>query len=252
MDSIKKTQQGIINICAHSVGRTGARNEKEEKACQDVFYVRETQNFLFFGLADGRSGSLYGAEGGHACLEAAADFVQKLGISEFIHYPFPDELPCMLMKEIRRVIRSMAKVNNSDRKEFASTLVAVAVDRLTGEYGLVHLGDGSVVGIRRNGTIVTLSSPENGVSRYHTWLTTSENAVPHLRVTFGSVLDKRRLLLMSDGAECFRVGNRIPGKRKKELLFNGTHQQIAEHLMDIHPVDDVGLWILDLSDDRFI
>ena len=82
--------------------QTGRNHQSEDLPCQDTVLIRNTEDCLFCGLADGQTGTRYGAEGGHACLEAIADYIDSIGIHDFIHTPFPDELPCMLVQTYRR------------------------------------------------------------------------------------------------------------------------------------------------------
>lgn len=90
-----------------------------------------------------------------------------------------------------------------------------------------------------------LSAPENGITSYHTWLTTSQTAVSHLRVTFGSLEDKSRILLMSDGATCLCRGRQVP-RQAKELLKTGSSEQLARHLAKSEPVDDATCIVMEL------
>lgn len=234
------------NIVVSYANKTGDDTFQKHRPCEDAIYSREAPSFLFYGLADGQSGAKHGASGGYACLESIADYIQASGISEIMHTPFPDELPCMLVKEMRKRILSMAGNQNISYKEFASTLLAIAIDLRSGEYILLHLGDGCAVSIPRGGSIKILSAPENGFSLYHTWFTTSDSAVRHLRVAFGSIADKRRLLLMSDGADCFYRGINI-NRKAEALLQYGSQEEILTHLRKAELADDACCIVMDIS-----
>ena len=110
---------GCIQPNITTAQKTGLRHLQQNKPCEDVIYLRQTRNLLFYGLADGQSQTLCGAEGGRACLEAVADYIENTGISNILHAPFPDELPCMFVKQIRRRILSMVSSQNTDFKEYA-------------------------------------------------------------------------------------------------------------------------------------
>lgn len=224
----------------------GTRHRQAQQPCEDVVYQFISEDCLFWGLADGQSGTAYGAEGGRAALEAVSACIQSMGIGNFLNTPFPDELPCTLTHAYRKRLLQLAESRSCPLKEFSSTLLAIALDRKTGNYGLIHLGDGCAVGIPVTGDPILLSAPENGLSACQTWLTTSESAVSHLRIRYGSLETKKRILLFSDGAACFCKGRNIPW-RAKTLLTQGTPSQLAAHLTQSNPADDATCILLEMA-----
>lgn len=232
------------NIAVSHAQMEGSRHRKDRHPCEDVVWIRSTQDYLFCGLADGQSGTQYGAEGGKACLEAVSDFIGSVGIGSLLDARFPDELPCAIVQVFRKKLLSLAKSRSAGWNEFASTLLALAVDRKTGRYMLIHLGDGCAISIPDTGEPTAISAPENGLLSYHTWLTTSDHAVSHLRVSFGSLDNKKRILIMSDGAACFCRNREIPW-RMRELLKNGSQPALQKRLEESDPVDDATCIIVD-------
>lgn len=224
---------------------TGARHKENLQPCEDAVVLRSTEEYLFCGLADGQSGATRGAEGGRACLEAIADHVENIRLETLLHAPFPDELPCMLTRVFRKRLLTLAPPE--DWKDLASTLLAVAVSRKTGDYLLLHLGDGCAICVAGDGEPAIFSPPEQGLSLHHTWLTTSDNAVSHLRLSFGSLRGRKRLVLLSDGAVCLCRGQNIPW-RAKELLKNGTPEELHRFLERSVPADDATCILLDLAE----
>ena len=223
----------------------GSYHQQNQHPCEDVVLMRTTRDYLFYGLADGQSGAKNGTAGGQVCLKAISSFIESVGIENLLNAPFPDELPCTFVKAFRKELVPLAESNSASINEFASTLLAIAVDLRNGKYILLHLGDGCVISIPHTGDPIPISAPENGITSHHTWLTTSENAVSHFRVTFGSFTNKRRLLLMSDGATCFCRGREIPW-RAKDLLKESSHSEIYDRLIQSNPVDDATCIILDI------
>ena len=223
----------------------GSKHRRNQQTCEDVVLIRATNDYLFCGLADGQSDTKYGVDGGRKCLEAIFDYIGSTGSDNLLNTPFPDELPCAFVKSYRKELLPLAESNSTSINEFASTLLAIAVDLRNGKYILLHLGDGCVISIPRTGDPIPISAPENGITSYHTWLTTSDSAVSHFRVTFGSFANKRRLLLMSDGATCFCRGREIPW-RAKDLLKESSHSEIYDRLIQSNPVDDATCIILDI------
>ena len=225
----------------------GSCHRQNRHPCDDVVLMRTTRNYLFCGLADGQSGAKNGTAGGQVCLEAISDYIESVGIENLLNAPFPDELPCAFVKAFRKELLPLAESSSASINDFASTLLAVAVDLQNGKYILLHLGDGCAISIPHTGEPIPISVPENGITSHHTWLTTSENAVFHFRVTFGSFANKRRLLLMSDGATCFCRGREIP-RRAKDLLKDSCHARIYERLIQSNPVDDATCIIIDVCE----
>ena len=231
-------------VCSHAQIE-GYIHRENNHLCDDAVFCKLTDRYLFYGLADGQSGAAYGMEGGRACLEMISEYIDSVGVETFIEVPFPDELPCTFVKTIRRKLFALANDKNSDLREFASTFLAIAIDLKSGNYMLLHLGDGCVLSIPCDGDPAVISAPDNGVTCCHTWRTTSENAVSHFRVTFGSLENKKRIILLSDGAVCFCRGRRIPW-RMTELLKNRSWQQLHDCLIRSNPVDDATCIILDI------
>ena len=243
MNYVLKEKSQIIKLFYTQV--RGRLHREREEPCEDIVVVQSHPEFLFCGIADGKSGAEFGAEGGRVSLEATADYIHALGIGNLIHAPFPDELPCMIVKEIRKRLLALAGEKQAQLQDFASTLLAIAVDRSTGDYALLHLGDGCALGIPDTEEAAILSPPENGLSFNHTWLTTSDNAVAHLRIRFGSLGGKTRILLLSDGASCLCGGGNIP-HRVKPLLRQGSKSQLRAYLESSNPSDDASCVMLEL------
>lgn len=223
----------------------GRLHRERDEPCGDIIVVQSHPEYLFCGIADGKSGAEFGAEGGRASLEAVAAYIHALGIGNLIHAPFPDELPCMMVKEIRKRLLGLSREKKAELQSFASTLLAIAVDRSAGEYMLLHLGDGCALGIPETGDAAVLSPPENGLSFNHTWLTTSDCAVAHLHIRFGSLEGKTRILLLSDGASCLCGSGNIP-RRAKPLLKDGSASQLRAYLKSSNPADDASCILLEL------
>lgn len=236
----------IIAVCAHVFQQTGRRNQDTEKTCEDVYHILESEDLLFYGLADGQSGALCGAEGGRAALEAVAEDIRRRGIETVLSSPFPDELPCLLMQSIRSRLLPLSAEKGLPFREFASTLLAIAIHPATGRYLLLHLGDGCAISVSQDGTTAMRSRPDNGFSSQYTWLTTADTAVAHLRVSFGSLKHTRRLLLLTDGTRCLCQGKNIP-RQASALIVSGTPEEIHQLIRQSSPSDDASCILLDVS-----
>lgn len=221
--------------------RRGEYHAEREEPCQDVLRITEEADFCFYGLADGRTGAEAGAEGARAVLKEAEDWIRETGVGALEAYPYPDELPCLLLRRIRRRLEEKSREEKRPMEAYGSTLLAVGADPVTGRYLLIHLGDGCAVGVREE-TAQILSPPENGVTRCHTWLTTSPNGVYHLRIRFGSWRNQDRILLLSDGAEGLCRGKRI---LQGELVASGTAEELGRFLQEKKPMDDASFLLLE-------
>ena len=222
----------------------GSRHRQNLQPCEDSVLLDNDGDYLFCGLADGQSGAPWGAEGGRACLEAVSGYIRRTGIHSLIHARFPDELPCMFAQAFRRKLLALAEEKQCPLQDFASTLLAVAVDLKSGAFILLHLGDGCALSAASDTEPGILSPPENALAAHHTWLTTSDNAVAHLRVAFGSLKPGKRLLLLSDGAVCFCRGRNISW-RAKDVLRTGSQQLLRQLLAQSNPEDDATCILLD-------
>lgn len=224
--------------------KKGSRHRENRQPCEDAVFMSSEKEYLFCGLADGQSGCKYGRAGGKAGLEAIWEHVAGIGIGNFIEAPFPDEHPCSVTKAVRQRLLQLSESTSIPLEEFSSTLLAIAVDLSKEKFVLLHLGDGCAVSVHPSREPLLISPPETGPSPNQTWLTTSENAVSHFRVSFGSLEDKKRILLLSDGATCLCKGRNIPW-RAKELLKNGRPQEIHQQLRSSDPVDDATCILLE-------
>lgn len=226
---------------------SGHLRRKAGSACEDVLFVKATDRLLICGIADGKSDAQYGAIGGQVSLETVAQYLENSGPDSIKNHPFPDEIPFMITIELRKRLLDLAHSMNANFKDFASTLQILIMDMLCNTYSLIHLGDGCMIGAETNGHISLLSAPDNGLTAYQTWLTTSPNAISHLRITTGSLEQKKRLLLMSDGAVCFCKGRNIL-HHARTLINTGSAEELLQYLANSNPADDASCIVIDLDD----
>lgn len=229
------------------VSRTGQRHLREGGKCEDVSLILEHGGFRFWGLADGQEGKLFCREGGKAALGAVARYLEGKGIAALAAHPHPDELQYALIRRIRSTLEALALTHGAALQDFSSTLIALAIDPVTKDYILIHLGDGFVVGTKKEPRAKILSFPENGITQNYTWLTTSPDAIGHLRVYRGSAKNYSRLLLLTDGATMLcRQGNIA---RRAEALLSppGRPEDILAAVRAGNPQDDASCIIINLD-----
>lgn len=215
----------------------GARNRAAHIPCEDRILLQQWPDLLFLGLADGQSRKSHCGQGAWETLNVLARTVRELGIGWMLDHPFPDELPVLLMQQIRRNLLDSARADGADFQDYASTLLALAADPATGRYLLIHLGDGCAIGLSEDGRLRMLSAPENGIDRHSTWLTTTRNAVLHLRITRGALPSQKRIFLMSDGAVRLCRGQHI-SFMGHQLMHSGSWRSLRKFLSKSTPEDD--------------
>ena len=206
---------------------------------QDSALVRERRGLCIIGLADGQSGRVFSAEGAARSLALAADYIERAGLAVLLGRKYQDETAYEMLREVRGGLEALASERGVNVKELASTLLVLAFHPRSRRCLIVHLGDGQALGVRDDGSLFTLSGPENGFTRRHTWLTTSADALLHLRVGAGSLDGCRRVLLLTDGARemC----------RNPELLARGGAARLEQRLRDMCPADDASVLAAELS-----
>lgn len=226
---------------------TGRNNEARNAGCEDVFSICETSRIMFYGLADGQSGKARCTAGGTQVLDAVFRFIAEKGIDGMRQYEHSDELQYELIRCVRSSIAALAGAEDTDRAEYASTLVVFAFDVQTRDYVLLHLGDGGIIACQNDGEIRMLSAPENGMTSQYTWLTTSQEALHHLRIGFGNLCAYRRILMITDGATVFARGKNIP-ERSRAMIRNGSREELVACLSGSEPTDDASFIVIDCPD----
>lgn len=232
-------------VCAEWYSQTGAVHLNSSKKSEDVFIAKEEKDLVFYGIADGQSGKVFCRQGGYAVLTVIWDYIKKKGINTLGEYIHVDELQYEMIKIIREKLNHLASARNTSVHEFASTILALGIDPETGKYVTVHLGDGGIFGKRSDGSIHFISTPDNGITSRYTWLTTSENAMFHLRIGFGSVLNYKRVFMYTDGAEAICRGTSITQNAKRIVLDNEESWKISEILKNSEPADDATCVVID-------
>lgn len=236
-------------VAAHIIsGRlTGARHAARGEACEDVIYCSETPELVFCGLADGQSGRRHCREGAEAALQSIERYLHGRKIPALMRYEHKDEIQYEIIRGIRAGIMRLAEKKAVNKEELSSTILVFALHPPTGTYITIHLGDGVMIGRRRDTFLHILSAPENGVTARYTWLTTSDDALMHLRISFGNVRDYDRIFLFTDGASAVCRGRNISREGVRMLGRSGNAEEIMEYIRRSEPVDDAGYILIDLQ-----
>lgn len=236
-----------LELHAASNRKTGAEHLRRGEGCQDAMLITHEGSLHVYGLADGQSGKTHSAEGGLRILHTVAACLTAHGLREFTHCAHEDEMKYVIMRHIRRALSGMAnELQLPDVKELSSTLVMIAVDDRTGEYMTLHLGDGAVIGARHDGSMRFISEPENGVTGRYTYLTTSGDAMLHLRISFGQADAYSRIIMLTDGASGFCRGKNV-SPRARQLIRSAGREALAAALDGETPADDASIIVIDVA-----
>lgn len=238
--------ESALELYAASNQKTGEEHLRRGEECQDVIYMTHEGPLHIYGLADGQSGKAHSAEGGRRILHTVASCLMAHGLREFINCAHEDELKYVIMRHIRRTLDEMKReLQLEDVKELSSTLVMLAIDTTTGEYMALHLGDGAIIGARCDGSMRMISEPENGMTSRYTYLSTSGDAMMHLRISFGTATAYSRIILVTDGASSIcRGGNILP---RSKFLIRGSDRHTLVGVMDEEtPSDDASIIVIDV------
>lgn len=232
-------------IRAQSVTKAGQQHEQENTACEDVCVSIETERLRFYALADGQSGKRYCREGAQAVLHALAAYIRRTSVAALLRQSYEDEVQYALTRVIRSTIEALSESYQAEAAAFSSTVIALAVDPQTGEYLSVHLGDGAILGVKKDMEPVLLSPPENGMTSRSTWLTTSPDALRHVRLRRGKTCAIDRLVLVTDGASMLCRGVRITRRAEALLCDLERPERILAEVHRQSAWDDAGCIVVD-------
>lgn len=171
----------------------GRAHEATGTPCQDVCAVGVGETRAWLALADGAGSCAQALHGARAVVACANAFLwrnrARLGRPEARQ---------ALWETLRQALADEAESRACAVKDLGSTFLTVQV--WSGRFVAFHLGDGVIGCLRADGTLETVSAPENGDFCNQTWLTTSADAPAHLRMVEGPLGDIVAFFALSDGA----------------------------------------------------
>ena len=224
---------------AASAIRRGSRHIQQDKPCQDAaFLLRKTDRYSghpvsAMVLCDGAGSAAFSREGAQAASRATAELLTE-------HFSLMTDLGRneagkFLLNELGGVLWQEARKLTCLPYQLASTLVAVALDETNRMVLIVHLGDGVILGLKRDGRTVCLSGPDNGRFCNETWFTTSRTAAEHLQVSWYDWETEKlaAVFLSSDGLALSGVGGRpLPGLEVRLARLAVIAPQAAEWYLE--------------------
>lgn len=178
--------------------RQGKGHVANNVPCQDKTYIHQKGDVSAIVLADG-AGS---AKMSHFGAEAVTKIVAETLCSNFDDF-YSQENPIIaqekLFETLDNTLKSLANELNCEKKDLASTLLAVASTKE--KFLIFHLGDG-VIGYLADDQIKVASFPNNGEFCNTTVFTTSANAQTQIKLFKGMLSNKiTGFIVFSDGVE---------------------------------------------------
>lgn len=235
----------VIRIAgARQVGRS---HRSTLTPCQDQVIVRSIDGAACIALADG-AGSKSRSETGAklACKYTVSIVLEKF---DFLYEQIQSNPEVAVETMLTPIVAALHRYIRRKKETIdclASTLLFVAYK--DGRYIAGHVGDGAI-GIRVNGVVSTLSTPENGEYANTTYFLTDDGAARHFRVYSGEASPGFGAIVMSDGtAESLfdrsanRLGvaadrmmdwsDRLPTKKMSKVLNLNLEQVFSKKSAD--------------------
>lgn len=240
-------KSGMIDIESKWYVSAGTYHETRNECSQDTVLCKKDSDILFYGIADGQSGREYSNIGGEEVLKCIYHYIKKKTIEGLVQYEYKDEIQYEILRLIRDRLGELSIEYSADIEEFSSTIVVLTVNSNTGNYVILHIGDGGIIAKRRDQNIDVISKPENGITKKYTWLTTNSELLAHIRIEHGNVKKYSRVVMFSDGANIICNGSNILEKTKQFLDENVNADILLEYLKNSGHVDDASCIIIDIS-----
>ncbi len=176
--------------------RIGTRNLERNLPCQDWVSHETRGSVTAIALADGTGTTAHATAGAMVTAQIltrhlSKNFRRLLACDD-------DALRYDVLATVRKALYDLCDTHETGLNRLSSTFLAAAADSRIGQFLLVHLGDGIAAAENDQGVQV-LSYGENGPSRRYTVLTSTQGALPHVKILRGSTNGMKRLFLCSDG-----------------------------------------------------
>lgn len=160
----------------------GIVHELAGRGCEDAWAVGawppEAPEVLAVAVSDGAGSARFGQLGAALSVQWASRILAQ----EFDHFLHSDaqEVSQRFFVRLRRVLRQRARKSGENLREFACTLIALAV-KGDGQWMGFHIGDGAVVA-QGDDELVLLSAPQKGEFVNETIFVTDDDFAQHVRL----------------------------------------------------------------------
>lgn len=212
-----------------------------KKINEDVIHIDEDNENLFVGIADGQSQKKYSIEGGLMSLVKVSGFFKTHSLEE-LNQRYEDEIQLELIKPIREMLHGFAKCKNTDIEELSSTLCTITVEKQTGRFMTLNLGNGLILGVTSDSKIRILSNREQGIQRESTYLTTTRNLSSHIRLGWGKINDYKMFILITDGMKVLHGG--FVANKMARMFIEENYSELEKEIEEKMYEDDATIVII--------
>lgn len=178
----------------------GTAHIKMGVECEDVFKTVNNDDLIYMAVADGVSMRKHSGEGAKIVVNSLYQIMQYININSLIVAPQKlNALPNIIIQQITTQLEVIAASNQSQIHEYASTLEMILIDKRSGNFLCMHLGDGIIGGVRKSNELQLFTQRDRGLRKRQTYVTTTENAAQFIQLRYGDINHFRGLFLMTDG-----------------------------------------------------
>jgi len=219
--------------------KTGLYHLQRGEECQDRTLFSDDKNYSLAVISDGVTSCRNAFQGAETTCMAVKDFFLREGGRTFKYSP--EKLSYLLTEHILFWLEKQAVKEETDVKEYASTVAAFFVDNKTGETLALSLGDSACCKIRDAQTkAVILPRRAHG----QPCLVTTEGAYKAMTVRSMETRFEDALLLCTDGF--IEALNQDGGKNEgiDYLLRQGNYEDMNSRLDRLEIRDDCSYIVL--------
>lgn len=188
----------------------GTSHLRLQTPCQDASYVMLHDDKIIIAVADGLGSAAHSEIGANIACKVATDSISNAMKSDAT--ADLQTLCTAAFTDARNAISAEATAQEKQLRDFACTLLLVIIDHE--RWVVQHIGDGAVVGFLPDGSIKTISAPDNGEFINSTYPLTSTDYLTQLRFTTQTE-SLSGVAVLSDGVQpmCinYKTGAAFPG-----------------------------------------
>ncbi len=220
----------------------GTSHKRMSLPCQDSHYVLQQGDTIIIAVSDGLGSAAHSEQGSALACTTAVEFISQTLAQTATRN---DEHMCQqAFTAARNALVALATSQGKELRDFACTLVVAVITPTV--WVIQHIGDGAVVGIYADGSVRTLSSPDNGEFINSTYPLTSNDYQTQMR--FMSQHETLAgIAVVSDGVQpmCinYKTSAAFPG------FFSPLTTWLSE-LKELSRADDILATMLDSSQFR--
>lgn len=233
---------------------TGRLHEHEGKLNEDAYKIFETDKLSIMAISDGCGSSPSAAPASKLTVQAAIDFSVDLFNKNELFSLSDKELKHRLVSFIRNKYRDSAFPYN----ELAATLIMVIIDKSTGRFLTMSLGDGSLLCVLNNFEVKLLERPKNILfMKNRTYFFIDEISERMITVTRDSFNNKSGIIALvplTDGAQkiiSLSQTNKVKNLACLNILNKkaaGKYlKKIAEKIYSTYTNDDATIGLISLT-----